>query len=629
MPATDRMTVWIGGPAGVEELFLCACARAGIAGVAEPVEADAGIRCVVRAGGAGGTDNVPGCDVLVALDEETLAWSAAARRLVLYDARILPEPPKLQPGVAALALPAADAATAAAAMAWLAGLELEVLTAAWARRLRGEAAESAALKIQAARRAYESAAVQLGPAPFLLPRAEGRLALVSGAQALGLGALAAGCTCLSVPDSGRGRGPAAWLLGAAARGGPASAPAADEASAVALAAGSAIAGARALADLTAASLAAAGEMLRFCAEAGLPVVVLARDDGWRWPRGLPVAELRPADAGAACLLAAQAFNLAETHGVPAVVWAGPGLLGRWEALPLPPLDIPIERGSWASGPQAGPEARAVPGQDAPLRFAAPLTADELTQRRAALEDGPPPPSPATSPLFPVPAAATLEEREPRPPEDFLPAGDLPAPLRLLARAWSGQGLQPKDVFVAAGGSCGLPAPAVPRTYGALVPAGFAAAAAAGVKLANPALAVAALDDGAAVFSRGLAQLLHAARGNHDLLVLLREGAAPVPVDLLGLAGQAGATFLARLPGADEEAGAGVLAQALAHKGLALVACPCGAVEDGTAAAGVLHEQAGAPAFEETEPSLAAYGAPVGMALDLRPRLCGRLAEELV
>jgi hypothetical protein len=517
------MTVWLGGPAGAEELFLAACARAGIPGVSEPVLADAGIRCAVRiGGGAVGPD--AGCDVLVALDAETLARSGEARRLVLYDGQSLPEPARLSPGAAALSLPGADSAAAAASLAWLAGAGIEALSAAWSRRLRGESSESAALKIQAARRACEAAAMQLGT-PFCAPPPAAALPLVSGAQALGLGALAAGCTCLFVPDAGRARGPGGWLLGLGARAELASLPAADEAAALAAAAGAAAAGARALADLTSGSLACAARLLESCAECGLPIVVLAADDGWRWPGGLPVAELRPADLREARRMTAEAFNIAESCGVPAVVRAGPGLLGRWETLAPPVEEAFIVRGSWAAGAGAGPEARVVPGLEGPIRVLRRLPADVLARRRAALDEGAGASEetvPETSPLFPVPAAATLEEREPRSPEDFLPeaaaltgcaAG---AALGLLARAWSGQGVQPKDIFIAAGGSCCLPEPLFPRTYGARVPPGAAIAAALGAKLANPALTVAAFDDGAAVFSRGLAQLLHAARGNHDI-----------------------------------------------------------------------------------------------------------------
>jgi hypothetical protein len=270
-----------------------------------------------------------------------------------------------------------------------------------------------------------------------------------------------------------------------------------------------------------------------------------------------------------------------------------------------------------------------------MRVVAALPADILTRRRAALEDDAFSSSapPVTSALFPVPAAATLEEREPLAPATFLPEGlaELRCAgaqaLRLCAQAWSGQGLPPKDILVVAGGACCLPEPLFPRTYGARVPPGCALAVAAGAKLANPALAVAAMDDGAAIFSRGLAQLLVLARLNSDLLVLFWRREAELPVDLLGLARQAGATFLASLPPADEE-GASVIAQALAHKGFSLVEFPCAKAGRVAQSPGIIHEQAGQPTYEETEPCLAAQGAPVGMALDLRPRLCARLAEEL-
>ncbi|MDD5628941.1 MAG: hypothetical protein PHU21_07750 [Elusimicrobia bacterium] len=419
---------------------------------------------------------------------------------------------------------------------------------------------------------------------------------MSGAQALGWGALAAGCTCLSMPQTGRDRGPAAVLMGLAARVGLAVHPAPDDASAVGLAAGAALAGARALADLTSGSLAAAGEMLRFCSEAGLPAVILAPDDGWTWPEALPVLELRPADLREAFLMTAQAFNLAEKRGAPVVVRAKAALLGGGEPLPDLPWDVRIERGS-----------RTVPGQ----------------------ESKPPP----AAGLFCVPCPATLEERRPLPPEVFLPEGSADEPcaaasaLRLCARAWSEFGLPPQDILVVAGGSCCLPEPILPKTCGLKVPPGRALCVATGAKLANPGLWVVALDDGAAILDRGLAQLLDAARLNEDLLVLFwTRGDAP-PVDLLGLARQAGATFLARLPGADEEAAAALVAEALAHKGFALAQCPCPSGGAAAGPAGVLHEQTGRPTYQETEPCLAERGAPVGLALDLRPRLCARLAQE--
>ncbi|MCX5794642.1 MAG: hypothetical protein NTY77_04000 [Elusimicrobia bacterium] len=617
------MTVWLSGPAEAAgrsaELFLSACASSGIAGVAEPVAAEAGIRFVLRAGDAEAADAEPGCDALLALDEQAMARAGTARHLVLYDPGALPEPSGLAHGAAALALPASDPETIAGALAWLADLELESLAEAWGRRLRGETTESAAGKIQAARRACEQAQAKLGASPIRLPPGGKRYLNVSGAQALAWGALAAGCTCLAVPRSGRTQGPAAALLALAARVGLAAHPASDEASALGLAAGAALAGARALADLTSGSLAAAGEMLRFCAETGLPAVVLAPDDGWSWPEDLPVARLRPADVREAFLMAAQAFNLAERHGVPAVVRVGAALLERRESLPGLPEDVRIER-----------DSRAVPGQDGAPRVIAAMSPELLARKKAALARQ----SPPASGLFCVPCPATLEERELLPPADFLADGLAEVPcafaqaLRLCAWAWSGQGLQPKDILVVAGGSCCLPEPVFPKTYGVRVPPGRALAVAAGAKLANPALTVTAWDDAEAVYRRGLAQLLDSARLNSDLLVLLWSRGPEPPIDLLGLARQAGATFLARLPSADEEAAADLVAQALSHKGFSLVQCPCAAGGPVAAESGILHELTGQPAFEETEPCLAAQGAPVGMALDLRPRLCARWAEEL-
>ena len=335
-------------------------------------------------------------------------------------------------------------------------------------------------------------------------------------------------------------------------------------------------------------------------------------------------------------MAAEAFNLAERHGVPSVVRAGRGLLGRWESLPGLPLDVPIERGVWASGPDSGTEARVVPGQEETLRVVAALPPDILTLRRAALEENASVErsDDAATGLFPVPSAATLEERRTLPPEAYLPEGLTDTPcaaaqaLRLCARAWSEQGLQPKDILVVAGGACCLPEPIFPRTYGVRAPAGSALAVAAGAKLANPALAVAVMDDGAAMFSRGLAQLLVSARLNSDLLVLYWSRGAELPDDLLALARTAGATFLARLSLADDEAGLGIIDRALSHKGFSLVESSCRQAGGVARSPGVIHEQADQPTYEETEPCLAALGAPVGMALDLRARLCARLAEEL-
>ena len=67
---------------------------------------------------------------------------------------------------------------------------------------------------------------------------------------------------------------------------------------------------------------------------------------------------------------------------------------------------------------------------------------------------------------------------------------------------------------------------------------------------------------------------------------------------------------------------------MAHKGFSLVESPCAQAGRAAANPGIIEEQAGQPTYEETEPCLAARGAPVGLALDLRPRLCARLAEEL-
>jgi hypothetical protein len=293
------------------------------------------------------------------------------------------------------------------------------------------------------------------------------------------------------------------------------------------------------------------------------------------------------------------------------------------------MDVPIERGVWAVGSEAPPEARIVPGQEGTVRVIIPKPVAPCRREVAGLAAG-------TSALFPVPSAATLDERESLPAQAFLPEPQADGgcasvwALRLLARAWSAQGLSPKDILVVSGSGCCLEEPLFPRTYGVRVPAGRAMAVAAGAKLANPSLAVAALDDGAAIFSAGFAQFIHTVRCNEDFLVLVFPRGTGPAWDLLGSAQQAGAKFLARVPAEDETASAALIGQALAHKGLAILemVCPASSVPKAGPTGMIVFEQ-GKPTFEATEPALLSHGAPVGIALDLRPGRCSRLPEEFL
>jgi 2-oxoglutarate ferredoxin oxidoreductase subunit beta len=157
-------------------------------------------------------------------------------------------------------------------------------------------------------------------------------------------------------------------------------------------------------------------------------------------------------------------------------------------------------------------------------------------------------------------------------------------------------LEPHEVALASGIGCSGKIPHWIHTYGYHGLHGRAVPAAIGIKLANHDLTVSAEGGDGDGYSEGMGHFIHACRRNVDITYLVHNngvfglttgqvsptgdkgfkssttprGAIEPPFDPLALAISAGAGFVARGFGGDVEHLAGLLAEAIRHKGFALV-----------------------------------------------------------
>ncbi|MFH1724349.1 MAG: hypothetical protein ABII00_06985 [Elusimicrobiota bacterium] len=396
------LAVWLYGreSAGVRraaETFLRACARSGVYGLELCSSDSGGGRVLSRLGagtGAGDAEALPADpDVVVALDGETFwgapdesAFASAPGRAVIYDSDGEESAPGV--GARALGLPFARLAprralrghVAAGALVRIAGIEPRDCAAV-------DGPEAAA----AFSAGHDYAAANFPDLGFALPASDRRLAALRGSDALGAGALVAGCRFHSFPAAGR-------VLGErVADGAMIRAEGGDALSAALMAVGAGFAGARAMAELPPGEAALASQAAAWAAGAEVPAVFVASDAaGTEAFAGVVMGPTSVEDAYASV---AEAFDLAETFHTPVTLLAEPGLLGSGETVPLPPVAGPPRRGLWAvpradradaHHPRYGADAggvspRAVPGHAGLLHAACPPERERGEARARRIE----------------------------------------------------------------------------------------------------------------------------------------------------------------------------------------------------------------------------------------------------
>ncbi|MBI3329261.1 MAG: 2-oxoacid ferredoxin oxidoreductase [Nitrospinae bacterium] len=169
-------------------------------------------------------------------------------------------------------------------------------------------------------------------------------------------------------------------------------------------------------------------------------------------------------------------------------------------------------------------------------------------------------------------------------------------LRGLQRAAGKLGIQPKDLMVISGIGCSSNLPGYIHAYGFHGLHGRAVALASGMKLGNPELHVVVTGGDGDGYGIGIGHFIHAMRRNMDLTYIVMnnmtyglttgqaspttpkttatkstpEGNIETPVNPLALALVSGATFIARAFSGEINHLTDVFAQALQHKGFALV-----------------------------------------------------------
>lgn len=166
----------------------------------------------------------------------------------------------------------------------------------------------------------------------------------------------------------------------------------------------------------------------------------------------------------------------------------------------------------------------------------------------------------------------------------------------IKMAWSEMGLSPSDVLVAFGIGCSGNMNDFVNAYAFHGLHGRAVATAVGMKLAHHTMPVCAVVGDGDCYGEGGNHFMHAARGNHDIKVLVHDnnvyglttgqvaptaekgqkskstpgGIIEVPIDPLSLAITQGATFVAQTFAGDTKHMVETMKQAFQHKGFALV-----------------------------------------------------------
>src|SRR5213593_1224365 len=202
----------------------------------------------------------------------------------------------------------------------------------------------------------------------------------------------------------------------------------------------------------------------------------------------------------------------------------------------------------------------------------------------------------------APKKLGIKDFKPEVPPDWCPGcGDFGV-LNALFQACAEIDLQPRELLVVSGIGCSSNLPGFIRAYGVHSLHGRALPVATGAKLANHSLHVVAVGGDGDGYGIGLSHFVHAARRNLDLTYIVMNnevyglttgqaspttmldvrtkttprGCAELPINPIALGIVSGATYVARAFSGDPKQMSRIFADAIAHRGFALIDCmsPC-------------------------------------------------------
>ncbi len=424
----NSVSLWVGGAAGdgiasAGETFVKLCARSGLHAYAYN-----SYQSLIRGGHVLFQTLVApetvylqddGCDILIALNQDTIEKDVPDARLgVLYNAdRFKLDPARLTAGSKALGLPCMKLATnplmqntiLLGAAVKLTGLDWGLLEELIRETFRKKTAEIVAANIAAARAGFDFAAKELPDLGISLPRVDKRHMVMTGNQAIALGAVAAGCKFFSGYPMTPASSIMHWLSPRAPKYGVVFKQAEDELAAMNMAVGAGVAGVRAMTATSGGGFALMTEGMSFAGMLEAPVVVVEVQRGGP-STGLPTKTeqgdlfqvlgagqgdypkiiIAPRNLDDAFHSTVEAFNLSEKYQMPVVIMSDLLLSEHNSTLADLDMKVPIERGSWAvpqpdgrpeyfpryADTETGVSPRAVPGQEGLMHIAASDEHDE-------------------------------------------------------------------------------------------------------------------------------------------------------------------------------------------------------------------------------------------------------------
>lgn len=410
-----EMNLWVGGAAGdgiasAGETFVKICARSGLHAYSYN-----SYQSLIRGGHvlfqtAVGPEKVytqqDDCDILIALNQETLSREGKdATKGVLFNSdRFKLDASQLRPGAKSLGLPCMKLASnplmqntiALGAVVRIAGLDFAVLEKLLCETFKKKSAEIIAANVAAAKAGYDYAGENFPDFGIKLPTSSKSYMVITGNQAIALGALAAGCKFFSGYPMTPASGIMHWITGRAAKYGMVFKQCEDELAAMNMAVGAGIAGARSMTATSGGGFALMTEAIGFASMVEAPVVVVEVQRGGP-STGLPTKTeqgdlfqvlgagqgdfpkvvLAPHTVSDAFYATAEAFNLSEKYQIPVLLMSDLLLSEHQETIEDLDLEVPVDRGVWAvpgAEPQqgyfpryadsdSGVSPRAVPGQE--------------------------------------------------------------------------------------------------------------------------------------------------------------------------------------------------------------------------------------------------------------------------
>lgn len=427
MNQSNVVNLWVGGAAGdgiasVGEMFGKLCSRSGL-----HVYAYNSYQSVIRGGHVwfqmqAGEEKVytqpDTCHILIALNQDTVDLHAGGVQPgggILFNVdRIQVKPGQLRPGAQAFGLPIGQLAknpimqntVAMGALMWLVEFPLTRLTEAIQERFGQKKAEIVQANLQAAQAGHDFAKAHWAPLGLALTLQEKRRLLMTGNQAIALGALAAGCKFYAAYPMTPASSILHWLAAHGPFHGMVVKQAEDEIASINMAVGAAHVGVRAMTGTSGGGFSLMTEAVGAAAMTETPVVIVSVQRGGP-STGLPTkteqADLfqllgasqgdfpkilvAPLNVEDAFLVTAEAFNLAEKYQCPVLIASDLLLSEHQETVDALDLNVRIDRGALVAAwngngykryevTKTGVSPRTVPGTDGTIYVAASDEHDE-------------------------------------------------------------------------------------------------------------------------------------------------------------------------------------------------------------------------------------------------------------